>query len=316
MAHTPHPHETLDPGAEFEPGDARYRVARRVTVIGAIINLALSVVKIAVGLVGQSHALVADGIHSLSDLASDILVVWASKHGSREADEDHPYGHGRIETVATVALGSLLIAVAGGILWDAGQRMLAPATLLHPGVLALVVAAVSVLSKEALYQYTMVVARRLRSSLLQANAWHHRSDAVSSVVVLVGVGGAMAGFSYLDAVAAGIVALMVGKMGWDLAANAVYELIDTALDTERVAVIRKVIFSVNGVKDIHLLRTRRHGADALVDVHIILADPYISVSEGHQISETVRAITRAAELARERQRAWVATQLPELSPGE
>ncbi len=269
------------------PG-SRYDATFRVTAVGALVNLVLAVVKVVVGVFGQSQALIADGVHSLSDLATDVLVVVAAKHGSREADANHPYGHGRIETLATVALGVILILVGAGMLWDAVRRLFATQLLLHPGVLALVVAGLSIVAKEALYQYTMVVARRLRSNLLRANAWHHRSDAVSSIVVMIGVAGTMAGLPYLDAIAAGVVALMVAKIGWDLAWHSVHELIDTGLETEQVERIRRAIVSVDGIRDMHMLRTRRVGGDALIDVHVIV-DPWISVSEGHLVGETVRA---------------------------
>lgn len=268
--------------------DARYRDSRRVTLVGALINLLLAAAKIVFGIIGQSQALVADGVHSLSDLISDMMVWFAAKHGSRDADESHPYGHARIETAVTVGLGALLMLVAAGILIDAVTRLFEVERLLHPGYLALSVALVSVFSKEALYHYTVAVARRHRSNLLRANAWHHRSDAVSSIVVVIGVVGAMAGLFYLDALAAAVVALMVAKVGWDLAWQSLKELVDTALDAERVEQIRARILAVDGVKHLHMLRTRRMGPDALVDVHI-LVHPRCSVSEGHQISETVRA---------------------------
>lgn len=271
----------------LSPQDARYRETRRVTLIGSVIDLVLGVVKIVVGWVVQSQALIADGIHSLSDLATDFMVLYAAKHASKDADEEHPYGHGRIETVATVALGLALILVAFGVAWDATERLFHPEELHNPGWLALAVAAVSVVGKEWIYQYTMQVARRLRSDMLRANAWHSRSDAISSVVVMIGVGGTMAGLPYLDSVAAVIVALMIAKIGWDLAWGSVHELIDTGLESDRVEAIRQAILETSGVATLHMLRSRRMGGDALVDVHILVS-PKISVSEGHQIGETVR----------------------------
>ncbi len=276
-------------GGAVEFGEReRARAAQRVTLVGAVVNLVLAVGKIVIGTLGQSQALVADGIHSLSDLVSDAVVLVATRHGSREPDPQHPYGHGRIETVATVAVGMLLFGVTAGIVYDAARRLTSPETLLHPGPLALVAALLSVLAKEALTRYTLRVARRIRSALLRANAWHHRSDAISSVVVIIGVAGSMAGLPYLDAVAAIFVALMIAKIAWDLSWGGIRELIDTGLDPEDVTRIRQVILSVHGVRAMHMLRSRRMGADALVDVHI-LVDPRLSVSEGHQISETVRA---------------------------
>lgn len=269
-------------------GDARFQASRRVTIIGAVINLLLAIGKTIAGVIGNSQALVADGVHSLSDLATDAMVLVASKHGSKEADEDHPYGHARIETAMTVGLGAVLIAVAVGITLDAIDRLFHPEELLRPGMLALVAALLSVLANEGLFRYTLHVARKVRSNLLKANAWHHRSDALSSVVVIIGVAGTMAGLDYLDAIAAVGVALMVAKIGWDLAWHSLRELVDTGLDPETVEAIREELMEVDGVHSVHELRTRRMGADALVDVHV-LVDPRLSVSEGHHISETARS---------------------------
>jgi len=268
-------------------GDDRYREARHVTLVGSVVDLLLGVAKIIVGVIGHSQALIADGVHSLSDLATDIIVLLAMKHGARDADEEHPYGHGRIETLATVVLGVALLVVAIGIAYDATLRLLNPTLLPHPGWLALSVAAISIISKEAIYHYTLRVANRLDSQLLRANAWHSRSDAISSVIVVLGIIGAMNGLPWLDAVAAIAVGAMVGKIGAELAWNSAQELIDRAMEPETVAKIREAILSVDGVKALHMLRTRRMAQDGLVDVHI-LVEPKSSVSEGHLISERVR----------------------------
>ncbi len=275
--------------AEESIHNPRYREVRRVTVVGAIVDFVLGVTKIVVGWIAHSEALVADGVHSLSDLATDFIVLYAARHSHRDADEDHPYGHGRIETLATVGLGIMLILVAFGLAWDAVGRIGVPDLLFTPGVLALVVAMLSILSKESLYQYTIVVARRLRSNMLMANAWHHRSDAISSIVVFIGVAGAMMGYHYLDAVAAVAVSVMIAKIGFDLVLSSTRELIDTALEPELVESIRRAITGVNGVRALHMLRTRRSGGQALADVHLQV-DPRISVSEGHQIGDTVRRL--------------------------
>jgi cation diffusion facilitator family transporter len=265
----------------------RYREVRKVTLIGSLVDLLLGVAKILVGWVAHSQALIADGLHSLSDLATDFVVLYAAKHSHREADEDHPYGHGRIETLATVGLGLTLIAVAVGIGYAAVERMNAPELLLKPGMVALGVAVISVISKEAIYQYTRNAARRLRSNMLMANAWHSRSDAISSVVVIIGVAGAMMGHAYLDSVAAIAVAVMIAKIGFDLVRDSSRELIDTALEPRVIDNIREAVLSVDGVRALHMLRSRRSGGDALVDLHLQV-DPRISVSEGHQIGDTVR----------------------------
>ena len=277
-----------DEGNVLLTSSQRYKDTVRVTLVGSVVDLLLGASKIIVGFTAQSQALIADGVHSLSDLVTDVAVLYAAKHSHQEADEDHPYGHGRIETAVTVGLGIALIGVAIGIMIDATHRLFNPNTLLSPGMLALVVAAISVISKEIIYHYTMVVARRYRSNMLKANAWHSRSDAISSIIVVVGIIGSMAGLTYLDSIAAIGVGIMIAKIGWDLAWHSIKELIDTGLDAERVEAIEKSILEVDGVGTLHILRTRQVGADALVDVHIQV-EPYLSVSEAHYISETVRS---------------------------
>ncbi|MDX1345122.1 MAG: cation diffusion facilitator family transporter [Sedimenticolaceae bacterium] len=276
-----------------EQGEARYREMKKVTLIGSVIDLLLGVFKILVGWVASSQSLIADGVHSLSDLATDFVVLYAAKHGSREADEEHPYGHGRIETLATAGLGVALMIVAIGIAWDAVSRLFEPERLFQPGVWALVVALLSVVLKEWIYRYTMRVAKRVRSPMLEANAWHSRTDAISSIVVVIGVGGTMLGLDYLDAIAAVGVALMVAKIGWDLGWESLHELADRALEQERVEKIRKAILAVDGVRHLHLLRSRKVGHEAVVDVHVQV-DPWLSVSEGHMIAIAVEEAAKSS----------------------
>jgi cation diffusion facilitator family transporter len=286
LAHNPSANTANHSAASYN--DPRYRDTKIVTLVGALVNLLLAFVKLIVGYVGQSQALMADGVHSLSDLLSDGMVLFAAKHSARGADDSHPYGHERVETVITVALGVFLIAVGAGIAYDALRRVIEPELLLQPSLLALVVAGVSIASKEILYHYTMHAAKKHRSKILRANAWHHRSDAVSSIIVFVGVAGTMLGAEFLDAIAALGVALFIGKIGWDLCVESVRELVDTALEPDRIAEIENTIQNVPGVEELHMLRTRQMGGNALVDVHIQVA-PKLSVSEGHYISEKVRA---------------------------
>ncbi|MGD7034665.1 cation diffusion facilitator family transporter [Methylotuvimicrobium buryatense] len=268
------------------------RLKAKVSIVAAWTNLALSVLKIGFGILGQSAALIADGVHSLSDLVSDLLVITAIKLGAREADFDHPYGHRRYETIATVALGVGLIIVAGGIAYDAMERVRQPERLLMPEFEAMAIAALSVLTNEWLYQYTKRIAKQTRSKLLLANAWHHRSDAISSIVVIIGVAGVWVGYEYADAVAAGIVALMIAKIGLSLVIQSVKELVDTSLPETLIREIRRVIKTTPGVRGIHLLRTRQMGEDAYIDAHIVV-DARISVSEGHMIGDAVRQNLKA-----------------------
>lgn len=269
-----------------------YLAKVRVTVVGAIINLVLSAAKIVFGVIGQSQALVADGVHSLSDLASDAMVLVASKYNSQGADAGHPYGHARFETIATVGLGILLLSVAVGITMDAVERILNPGSLLKPGFVALTVTVISILSKEWLYHYTVRVAKKVRSDLIRANAWHHRTDAISSVIVFAGIAGTMAGMPYLDAVGAIGVSLMIGKIGLDLGWGAIRELVDSGVEPERLQAIRETIEAVDGVKDYHMLRTRRMGSEVLVEAHVMV-DPQVTVSEGHMISDRIRERLKA-----------------------
>lgn len=291
MEHNSHQHPVTMPPLGENASDfakRRYKEVLRVTLIGSAFDFILGVAKIIGGFISTSTALIADGVHSLSDLFTDFIVIYAAKHSHREADEDHPYGHGRIETLATVALGLALLAVAIGIAWDAVTRLFQPDRLWHPGYLALALASFSIVTKEALFHYSMGIARKYRSNMLKANAWHSRTDAISSVIVVIGIIGSMAGLNYLDAIAAIGVAVMIVKISWDLTWHSVRELIDTGLEPERISAIRESILNVDGVTALHILRTRRMGSDALVDVHIQVS-PTISVSEGHHISETVRA---------------------------
>nr|VFK37893.1 MAG: cation diffusion facilitator family transporter [Candidatus Kentron sp. TC]VFK43131.1 MAG: cation diffusion facilitator family transporter [Candidatus Kentron sp. TC] len=269
--------------------EERYRAMRRVTHIGSALDLGLAAAKITAGWLAHSQALIADGVHSLSDLLTNVLVLFAAREAHREADDEHPYGHGRIETVATVGLGAILVLVAVGIGFDAIRRLFEPESLSRPGILALAVATVSIAVKEGLYHYTMHIANRLQSNLLRANAWHSRSDAISSVVVVIGVAGSMAGFPYVDPIAAVVVAAMIARIGVELAWRSVGELIDTGVEEQELARIQDVILEVDGVTALHMLRTRRMGKNVLVDVHITLLDSRVSVSEGHQISEMVMA---------------------------
>ncbi len=269
----------------------RYKATTRVTVVGAVVNFILAIFKIIIGTTGHSHALIVDGIHSFSDLLSDGLVVFAAKHGNQTPDDDHPYGHARIETAFAAVLGGILIAVGIGIVIDAVER-LTSGHVLTPESITIWVALLSVLSKEVLYRYTMIYANRFNSSLLKANAWHHRSDAVSSIVVLVGIAGSIAGFPYLDAAAAVIVSMMVAKIGWEIAKESIEQLVDKGLDPDKVESISAHIAEIPGVKRLHMLRTRQMGAEALLDVHVEVA-PHLSVSEGHRIGDEVsKELTR------------------------
>lgn len=273
--------------AESYDAEQILKLKSRVTYVGALVNVFLTIIKIGIGVLGQSASLIADGFHSLSDLVSDFVVIVAIKLGSREADHDHPYGHRRFETMATVLLGLGLVVVAAGIAWDAVERLLDHEKLLVPDKNTLGIAIVSILANEWLYHYTKRVGIATRSKLLLANAWHHRSDAFSSIIVLFGIAGVFIGYPFADAVAAVFVALMIAKMGLSLVLESINELVDTSLPEDYVKEIQRVIKNTKGVHSIHLLRTRRMGEDAYIDAHIVV-NSRISVSEGHMIGDVVR----------------------------
>lgn len=281
--------------ANLPSREARAQAMRRTSLVGASINLVLTIGQIVVGVMAHSAALVADGVHTASDLATDVMVWFAAGVSTQPPDREHPYGHGRIETVFTVALGTVLMLTALGILVSAGQRLLNPSQLQAPGALALLVAAVTILAKEGLYRYTVRAAVFFQSNLLRANAWHHRSDAISSVVVFVGVAGGLLGFKFMDSFAAVGVALMIAHIAWDLIRKATRELVDTGLEPERLRAIRALINEVEGVRDLLLLRTRRSAGQVLLDAHVLVS-PELSVSEGHQIGMYVRDRLLASKL--------------------
>lgn len=261
-------------------------LAHRVTVVGGILNSVLGVTKIVVGLMVGSAALVADGLHSFSDVVTDAFVIVATHFGRQEPDHDHPYGHGRIETLGTLLLGSVLLFVAGGIAWASLSRLIEGARVPPAGALAIGLTVVALLGKEWLFRYTLKTARLINSRLLEANAWHHRSDALSTIAVLIGLIGSELGAGWLDAVAAVIVGVLVGKIGVTLLWDAAKELIDTALPEADQQRMHDIALTVPGVHDIHQLRTRRVAEQVLLDLHLVVG-PRLTVSEAHEIGNEV-----------------------------
>lgn len=262
--------------------------AQRATWVSVAVNLVMTVAQLIVGWLAHSQSLVAHGLHSFSDLLSDFLVIYATGQSAHPADAAHPYGHARIETAATLVLGSSLALIGSGILWESGIRLQHVEALPAVELSALWVAVATVVSKEGLYRYLIRVAERLRSQLLIANALHTRADAASALVVVVGIGGALLGWAFLDLLAAALMGFMILRMGVELAWGAIKELIDTSLDETQVRAIRRCLLATPGVRGLHQLRTRRMAHQALVDAHVQV-DSWISVSEGHRIAESARA---------------------------
>jgi cation diffusion facilitator family transporter len=265
----------------------RARAASRSTWVSVGVNVVLTTVQIVVGVMARSQALIADGIHSLSDLVADFVVLFASHHSQKDADLDHPYGHQRFETAASLVLGVLLLAVGAGMLWSAFTKLQSPEEVPSVHVAALWVAGLALVGKELLFRYMLRVAKRVKSSMLVANAWHARSDAASSLVVAVGIVGNLAGYAILDPIAALIVGLMVLKMGWEFGWDALHDLMDRGVNEEEVAAIRRTLIETPGVAGVHDVRTRKMGDMVIVDAHIEV-DAALSVEAGHDIAVQAR----------------------------
>jgi len=265
----------------------RAAAASRSTWVSVVVNLLLTTLQIVVGVFAKSQGLIADGIHSLSDLVADFVVLLASHHSQKDADEDHPYGHQRFETAASLVLGLLLLAVGVGMLWSAFRKLEAPETVQQVHSVALWVACGALVAKESLFRYMLAVAKRVKSSMLVANAWHARSDAASSLVVGLGIVGNLAGYPILDPIAALIVGFMVAKMGWEFGWSAMHDLMDRAVDEEEVQAIRQTLLDTPGVAGVHDVRTRKMGDMIVVDAHIEV-DAAITVEAGHDIAVVAR----------------------------
>jgi len=258
------------------------RKAQQVTLLGMLIDIILGIIKLLAGYAANSQALIADGIHSLSDAATDILVIVITHFSHHVPDANHPYGHARFETMGTLLLGSSLITIALLLAYNYLTLAVSGQNQVTPGWPALLVALVSIAAKEWIFHYTKKAGEKLRSNLLIANAWHSRTDAFSSIIVLIGVAGSMLGVHWFDLVAALIVALIILKIGWQLVWDSSKELVDSSADPEQIEQLRETLFTAEGILNVHDLRTRRMGQDILLDVHLQVSSD-ISVSEGHQI---------------------------------
>ncbi|MCK4571111.1 cation transporter [Candidatus Bipolaricaulota bacterium] len=268
-----------------DPGD-------RITLIGMIGNILLLGLKLLFGFISGSAGLIADGIHSASDMATDLAVLGGMHLGRRAADAEHPYGHGRFETLAGGIVAGILILVGGFIAWEA-VAALQSGVVNFPGIPVLVIAIISIVVKEWLYRRTIRVARDVNSAALHANAWHHRSDALSSIAVLAGGIGGLAGWGQADHFAGLIVGLMVIAAGGRTLAVVLHELTEGGLSRDEVKKIESAIESVEGTREWHYLRTRRVGRETFIDVHV-LVDPGLSIVDAHRISTDVEeALHRA-----------------------
>lgn len=277
--------------------ETREQAIYKVTWIGFFVNVLLSVGKLIAGFVGRSGAMIADGVHSVSDFATDIVVLLFVRISAKPKDEDHDYGHGKYETLATVVIGVALAAVAIGILVDSAERIaqvLRGESIARPGIVALVAAAVSIVAKEALYWYTMLTAKRVDSPALKANAWHHRSDAFSSIGTLIGIGGAYflsEQWRVLDPIAAIVVGALIIKVAYDLVMPGLNELLERSLPKEQEDEIVALVLADKRLSDVHNLKTRHIGAGIAVELHVRVQGN-MTVNESHAITRNIEQLLR------------------------
>jgi cation diffusion facilitator family transporter len=261
---------------------------KKITRIGIVLNLILAAIKFIVGIIGSSQAVIADAFHSLSDLATDFMILLGVKYWTAPPDETHPYGHLRIEALITVIIGLALASVAFGL----GYRSFISIRETHIrqiSWIAITGPSISIIIKEFLYRWTIIIGKRVKSKAVVANAWHHRSDAFSSVpaLIAVAVSAIYPELAYIDHIGAIIIAIFILKVAWDIIFPSLQELTDRGASLKDNNMIKKIAFSVAGVKEVHAIRTRIFGSNLQVDLHI-LVDPNISVRKGHDISEEVK----------------------------
>lgn len=272
----------------------------RVTVVGAVVNLALAGMKLWIGTIANSRALVADGVHSLSDLFTDFVVLLGLKWGRKEPDRDHPYGHARIETIAGFIIGLVLIMAGVAIAYEALVTIYRH-EITKPSIGAAVAAAVSIVVKEIMFRYSLVVGRKIRSLAIVGNAWHHRTDALSSVAVFAGVSAGLVNPNWYlaDAYASILVALLVFMSGAGLSWTSFKEVVDTAPDESVLKLLELETSAVEGVREAHDILARTSGSYLLVEVHIVV-DPDLTVREGHSLAKRVerRLLEKVSDVAK------------------
>ena len=264
------------------------KTAMRVSTVSIVANFVLTVFKLAAGVAAHSGAMISDAIHSASDVFSTIVVMLGIRISRRASDKDHPYGHERLECVAAIVLSTILAATGLGIGASAAKKIVGgdTAALAVPGVLALVAAVVSILVKEGMYQYTRASAKRIDSSALMADAWHHRSDALSSVGALIGIGGARLGYPILDPIASVVICFFIEKAAYEIFMDAVDKMVDKACDEETEAALRECAATQEGVLGVDLLHTRVFGNKIYVDIEIC-ADGEETLRRAHETAERV-----------------------------
>src|SRR5690625_3869477 len=267
--------------------EERSRAAHRSTMVSVGVNILLSSLQLTVGLLAKSQALIADAVHSFSDLIADGIVLWANKYSAKAPDDDHPYGHRRFETAATFAVGVILVLVGAGMVWNGISKLQRPDELAKVGAIALPVALVAIIIKEGLFRYMLRVATRVKSTMLVTNAWHARSDAASSLVVSMEIPANLVGLPMADILAAMLVGIMILRMGWRFSIEAFHDLTDRAVDTETEERITQLVKTTPGVLGLHDLKTRKMGDMIWVEVDIEM-DAKLTIKEGHDIAVQAR----------------------------
>jgi len=263
------------------------KIANKSTWTSVVVNFFLVIFQIVVGLFSKSSGLIADGFHTLADMFSDLIVLITSKKSLNPPDDDHNYGHHRYENAVGLFLGVLLLFVGCAMIWSAGKKLENSDQIVAVHVTALYASIICLVVKELLFRYLLNVAKRAKSSLLMANAWHARSDAASSLIVAIGIIFNLLGYHSFDLIAAIIVGVMILKMGWTFSYEAIQALTDKAADTEEVEKIKKIILETPGVINVHDLRTRKVGDSIIADVHIEVKGT-LTVAEGHHIAVEAR----------------------------
>jgi cation diffusion facilitator family transporter len=270
---------------KFGPITPREKKIRSVTLWGALLNIVLLIVKIVSGLLIRSSALIADGVHSLTDLVTDLLILIGARLSSRPADETHPFGHRKFDTIASQLIAFILIAVGFGFIFSAGTAIFRK-EVNYPGFIMLAVAAISVVSKEIIFHITRKISRETHSAALYANAWHHRSDSFSSMAVLIGGAASLLGWGYADHMATIIVGIMIMGVAGKIFYDNLIELTEHSADKKSIRSIEKILSRAEDISGWHALRTRSLGGELFLDCHVIV-DPQITVLESHKIVERI-----------------------------
>ncbi len=267
---------------------SEYSQGKNVTLLGLFLNIFLTIFKFIAGILGNSRAMVADAVHSLSDMFSDVVVLLGIKIAEKPEDKSHQFGHGKFETLSTLIVCIILLIVGIDIIYDAIVSIVQqkPSS---PTLIALIGAIISIIIKEILFQITIRVGKKIESGAVIVNAWHHRSDALSSIAALIGIGGSMLGYKILDSIAAIVVAILVFIIGIQYGLKSLMELLEVSIPQEMQNKIISIVRQCNDVKDLHKLRTRKVGKKIFSDIHI-LVDPNLTVEEGHSIASNVKKL--------------------------